>query len=279
MNGGFNKKKALGQNFLTSDSIPIRIASVCGADNSTGVIEIGPGMGILTKQLLGVSPKVVAIEIDEELVPYLNERFKDCANFKLINKDVLKCDLDSIIADEFGDMECCVCANLPYYITTPIVMKLLEGGYRFKAITVMVQKEVADRLAAKPGDDGYGAITASVNYYAKVVKHFKVGAANFSPKPKVDSAVISIIPYADKPVKPTCEKTFFEVVKAAFATRRKTLANSLFAYFGNRISKEKLQAIIAESHSITVRGEELSVAELALISDKIKNYIQTEETQ
>ena len=272
----FTKKKALGQNFLTSDNIPIRIASVCGADENTGVIEIGPGMGILTKQLLNISPKVVAIEIDEELIPHLNSRFQGCDNFKLINQDVLKCDLDGIIETEFGGMECCVCANLPYYITTPIVMKLLEGNYSFKSITVMVQKEVADRLAAKPKEEGYGAITASVNYYARVVKHFKVGAANFSPKPKVDSAVISIIPYKDKPVKPICEKTFFEVVKGAFATRRKTLVNSLSSVFGNRLSKEALLSIITESHSPTVRGEELSVAELALISDKIQKHIQEE---
>ncbi|MBQ3195767.1 MAG: ribosomal RNA small subunit methyltransferase A [Clostridia bacterium] len=274
MEKAFTKKKALGQNFLTSDNIPIRIASVCGADENTGVIEIGPGMGILTKQLVKIAPKVVAIELDEELIPYLNERFQSQSNFKLINNDVLKCDIDRILDTEFAGLDCCVCANLPYYITTPIIMMLLEGGYNLKCITVMVQKEVADRLYAKPREDGYGAITASVNYYAKVVKHFKVGAANFSPRPKVDSAVISLIPYKDKPVKPLCEKTFFEVLRGAFATRRKTLANSLGAVFGNRLSKEELQDIIAIDHSLTVRGEELSVAELAKISDRIYMKIE-----
>lgn len=274
MDTAFTKKKALGQNFLTSDNIPMRIAAVCGADENTGVIEIGPGMGILTKQLVKIAPKVVAIELDDELIPHLNKRFEDAGNFKLINNDILKCNIEQIIKDEFCGIDCCVCANLPYYITTPIIMKLLEGGYRFKAITVMVQKEVADRLASKPKEDGYGAITASVNYYAKVVKHFKVGAANFSPRPKVDSAVISIVPYEDKPVKPVCEKTFFEVVRGAFATRRKTLVNSLSGVFGNRLSKEELQSIIAENHSITVRGEELSVAEFAKISDKIYETIK-----
>ena len=276
MDNGFTKKKSLGQNFLTSDNIPIRIASVCGANETTGVIEIGPGLGILTKQLLKIAPKVVAIEIDEELIPHLNEKFKYDSNFKLINRDVLKCDLDEIIKTEFENLDCCVCANLPYYITTPIIMKLLEGGFGFKAITVMVQKEVADRLASKPGDDGYGAITASINYYAKVIKHFKVGAANFSPKPKVDSAVISIIPYEDKPVKPLCETTFFEVLKASFATRRKTLSNSLYSAFGNRLSKEEIQAIIAEDHSPTVRGEELNVAQFAKIADKIHKTINAD---
>ncbi len=269
MEKAFTKKKALGQNFLTSDNIPIRIASVCGADKNTGVIEIGPGMGILTKQLVKIAPKVVAIELDEELIPHLNKRFEDANNFKLINQDVLKCDIEQIIKDEFNGLNCCVCANLPYYITTPIIMKLLEGNYRFKSITVMVQKEVADRLASKPKEDGYGAITASINYYAEVVKHFKVSAANFSPRPKVDSAVISIIPYEDKPVKPICEKTFLEVIRGAFATRRKTLVNSLSAVFGNKLSKEALLNIISESHNPTVRGEELSVAELAKISDRI----------
>lgn len=158
-------------------------------------------------------------------------------------------------------------------------MSLLEGGYPFESITVMVQKEVADRLAAKAGEEGYGAITAAVNYYARVEKRFKVGAANFSPRPKVDSAVISIIPHKDKPVKPLCEKTFFEVLRAAFATRRKTLVNSLASPFGSRLSKDDLLEIVAETHSPTVRGEELSVAELAIISDKIIKYIQTEEKQ
>ncbi len=275
MDKTFTKKKALGQNFLVSDNIPTRIASVCGADENTGVIEIGPGMGILTKQLLKIAPKVVAVEIDEELIPHLTERFADNDNFKLINQDILKCDIDSIIKNEFNGMDYCVCANLPYYITTPIVMKLLEGNYGFKSITVMVQKEVADRLAAKPGTDGYGAITASVNYYAGVTKHFKVGAANFSPKPKVDSAVISITPYTDKPVKPLCEKTFFAVVQAAFGTRRKTLVNSLMTAFGNKLSKEEIQAIVTEKHSPTVRGEELSVAEFAAISDRITKKLNS----
>lgn len=269
MDKDFTKKKAYGQNFLTSDNIPIRIAEVCGADENTGVIEIGPGMGILTKQLLARAAKVVAIEIDDELVPYLNERFGHNERFKLINRDVLKCDLAEIIRSEFEGLDCIVCANLPYYITTPIIMTLLEGGHSFKSITVMVQKEVADRLASAPGGEGYGAITASVSYYAKVVKRFKVGAANFSPRPKVDSAVISIIPYEDKPVKPLCEKTFFDVVRAAFATRRKTLVNSLSGSFSSRLSKEEIASIVASAHSPTVRGEELSVAELAAISDRI----------
>lgn len=273
MDKGFTKKKSLGQNFLTGDGIPARIAAVCGADKSTGVIEIGPGMGILTKQLVALAAKVVAVEIDSELIPYLNDRFKDAENLKIINADILKCDIQKLINDEFGGLERAVCANLPYYITTPIIMALLEGTCRFKSITVMVQKEVADRLTSKPGESGYGAITAAVNYYARVVKHFKVGAANFSPKPKVDSAVISLIPYEEKPVRPLDEKLFFDVLKAAFATRRKTLVNSLSAAFGNKLPKDKITEIVSAHFSPTVRGEELGTAELARLSDMIKLYL------
>ncbi len=272
----FNKKKALGQNFLTSDKIPTRIAEVCGIDADCGVIEIGPGMGILTKQLALRAAKVVAIEIDEELIPILEDRFGGTDNVKIINRDVLKCDLGAIIKEEFGGMDCAVCANLPYYITTPIIMALLEGNYGFRAITVMIQKEVAERLCAPAGSQNYGAVTAAVNYYASVKKQFGVGAANFSPKPKVDSAVITITPYKDKPVKPDNEKLFFAVLKAAFATRRKTLVNSLSTAFST-ISKGDIQSIVSLHHSPTVRGEELSVAELAQISDEINKLIYTTE--
>ena len=272
----FNKKKALGQNFLTSDKIPIRIAEACGADKGCGVIEIGPGMGILTKQLALRAAKVVAIEIDEELIPILTERFANTDNVKVINQDVLKCDIAAIIKENFEGLDCAVCANLPYYITTPIIMALLEGDYGFKSITIMIQKEVAERLCAKAGSATYGAVTAAVNYYASVKKQFNVGAANFSPKPKVDSAVITITPYKDKPVKPVNEKLFFKVLKAAFATRRKTLVNSLSTAFST-ISKGDIQSIVSAYHSPTVRGEELSVAELAEISDEINKLIYTTE--
>ncbi|MBQ3082219.1 MAG: 16S rRNA (adenine(1518)-N(6)/adenine(1519)-N(6))-dimethyltransferase RsmA [Clostridia bacterium] len=272
----FNKKKSLGQNFLTSDKIPIRIAEACGADKTCGVIEIGPGMGILTKQLALRVAKVVAIEIDDELIPILAERFADADNVKVINEDVLKCDISAIIKEEFSGLDVAVCANLPYYITTPIIMALLEGNYGFKSITIMIQKEVAERLCAKAGSPTYGAVTAAVNYYASVKKQFVVGAANFSPKPKVDSAVITITPYEDKPVKPQNEGLFFKVLKAAFATRRKTLVNSLSTAFST-ISKGDIQRIVSACHSPTVRGEELSVAELAKISDEINKLIYTTE--
>jgi len=279
MADNFTKKKALGQNFLTSDKIPIRIAEACGADKTCGVIEIGPGMGILTKQLALRAAKVVAVEIDNELIPILNEKFADTANIKIINQDILKCNVEALINEEFDGLDCVVCANLPYYITTPIIMSLLEGNHGFKSITIMIQKEVAERLCALPGSSNYGAVTAVVNYYAQVKKQFNVGAANFSPRPKVDSAVITITPYKDKPVKPRNEKLFFTVLKAAFATRRKTLVNSLSGAINN-VTKADIQQIVSKSHPATVRGEELSVAELAKISDELHMLIsQSEDKQ
>ncbi len=272
MTDTFTKKKALGQNFLTSDKIPIRIAEACGVDKNCGVIEIGPGMGILTKQLSLRAAKVVAIEIDSELIPYLEERFSDTDNVKIINNDVLKCNLNEIIKQEFNGLDCVVCANLPYYITTPIIMALLEGGYGFRNITIMIQKEVAERLTAPPASAQYGAVTAAVSYYAAVKKQFNVGAANFSPKPKVDSAVITITPYKDKPVKPDNEKLFFRVLKGAFAMRRKTLVNSLSSVI-NELSKDDIQSIVSSLHSPTVRGEELSVAQLSEISNRMNDAI------
>ncbi len=272
MGDTFTKKKALGQNFLTSDKIPIRIAEACGADKNCGVIEIGPGMGILTNQLALRAAKVVAIEIDNELIPYLEERFANTDNVRIINEDVLKCDIRKIITEDFNGLDCVVCANLPYYITTPIIMELLEGGYGFRSITVMIQKEVAERLTAPAGSPLYGAVTAAVSYYASVKKQFNVGAANFSPKPKVDSAVITITPYVDKPVKPENEKLFFRVLKGAFAMRRKTLVNSLASVI-SEVSKEDILKAITVEHSATVRGEGLSVTQLSAISDRLNKII------
>ena len=267
---GFVKKKKYGQNFLTSDRIPARIAAESGITSECGVIEIGPGLGVLTKQLLAVAKKVVAIEIDTELIPILTEKFADEENFRLINEDVLNVDLDKLIAEHFPDMPVCVCANLPYYITTPILMKLLEGKHGFRTITVMVQKEVAQRLCSKCGDSEYGAITASVNYYASVKRLFPVKAGSFSPPPKVDSAVIRFDLYDTPPVTPVDENTFFAVIRAAFAQRRKTLLNALCTAFSARLSRDELAAIITEAGlTQDVRGEKTDNKTLCFISDKI----------
>lgn len=266
----FKKKKQYGQNFLTNSAIPRRIAAESGIMPNDGVIEIGPGFGILTRELSSISHKVVAIEIDTELMDILPDKLADCDNIKIINADILKTDVQKLIEEEFPNREVCVCANLPYYITTDIVMKLLEGDYGFKTITVMVQKEVAERFCSKPGTSGYGAITASISYYASVKRLFTVKAGSFDPKPKVDSAVIRFDLFKEPPVKTLDKNTLFAVIRAAFSQRRKTLLNSLNATFGDRIPKEKLSQIICDcSLSETVRGEELDIYSFAKIADSI----------
>ena len=271
----FKKKKQYGQNFLTNVAIPRRIAAESGIGPEDCVIEIGPGFGILTRELSAIAHKVVAIEIDTELMDILPEKLADCSNVKIINADILKTDVAKLIKDEFNGRDVCVCANLPYYITTDIVMKLLEGNYGFKTITVMVQKEVAERFCAKAGTDGYGAITASISYYASVKRLFTVKAGSFDPKPKVDSAVIRFDLYKEPPVNPIDKQTFFNVIKAAFSQRRKTLLNSLFSVFGNSLSKEKLSEIISNAGlKETVRGEELSIFEFSSIADSIYTSLQ-----
>ncbi len=273
----FKKKKQYGQNFLTNSAIPKRIAAESGIEKDDGVIEIGPGFGILTRELCEIAHNVVAIEIDTELMDILPEKLKNYNNVKVINQDILKIDVTKLIQEEFGERDVCVCANLPYYITTDIVMMLLEGDYKFKTITVMVQKEVAERFCSKAGSEGYGAITASINYYASVKRLFTVKAGSFDPKPKVDSAVIRFDVYKEPPVNPISKKTFFEVIKAAFAQRRKTLLNSLNAHFGLVIQKEKLSKIITDcGYSETVRGEELDIFAFCKIADQIQSSIKNE---
>lgn len=266
----FKKKKQYGQNFLTNSAIPRRIAAESGIEANDGVIEIGPGFGILTRELSSVAYKVVAIEIDNELMEILPEKLANCNNVKVINADVLKTDINKLIKEEFDGKEVCVCANLPYYITTDIVMKLLEGEYGFKTITVMVQKEVAERFCSKAGTEGYGAITASISYYASVKRLFTVKAGSFDPKPKVDSAVIRFDVYKDPPVSPKNKELLFDVIKAAFSQRRKTLLNSLYSFFGNKITKQTLnEIVITAGFSETVRGEELDIFAFSKIADLI----------
>lgn len=270
MNGDFKKKKRYGQNFLTNPAIPNRIAAESGITAEDGVIEIGPGFGILTKELCSIAKKVVCIEIDSELIGILSEKLEGINNVKVINADVLKTDIASLIKDEFEGMDVCVCANIPYYITSDIVMSLLEGRYGLKSVTVMVQKEVADRFTSKPGTEGYGAVTAAINYYASAKKLFTVKAGSFDPKPKVDSAVIHFDVYKQPRVKVNDEQTLFKVIKAAFSQRRKTLANSLYSAFSNGRSKEDITSLLGQCGlSPSVRPEELDIEQFAMIADKI----------
>ncbi len=266
----FKKKKQYGQNFLTSSAIPKRIAAESGIASDDGVIEIGPGFGILTRELCSIADKVIAIEIDTELMEILPEKLSGITNYKIINEDILKIDINRLIQEEFPNKEICVCANLPYYITTDIVMKLLEGEYGFKTITVMVQKEVAERFCSKPGTAGYGAITASISYYASVKRLFTVKAGSFDPKPKVDSAVIRFDVYKQPPVNPLDKASLFSVIKAAFSQRRKTLSNSLNSFFGNTLNKQEISEIITSNgFPETIRGEELDICDFSKIADSI----------
>lgn len=275
-NNNFKKKKQYGQNFLTNQAIPKRIAVESGITTECGVIEIGPGFGVLTKELAQIAKKVVSVEIDSELIPILSEKTTDIQNLKIINKDILQIDIAKLINDEFQTMPVCVCANLPYYITTPILMKLLEGKYGFKSITIMVQKEVAERLCAKSGSNNYGAITASVNYYASVKKLFNVSAGSFSPPPKINSAVIRLDLYKEPPVFLLNEEMLFKVIKAAFSQRRKTLINSLHSVFNSNFTKDELCGIInLIGINSLVRGEELNISQFANIANEIYKNSKT----
>ena len=264
---GTTTKKSFGQNFLINKHVPEQIAENCCDNEESLIVEIGPGIGCLTAELAQRYKKVIAFEIDKTLIPVLSYTLGEYKNVEVINKDILEVDLPEILKEKAPDMPVSVCANLPYYITTPILMSLVECGYPFDSITVMVQAEVAHRLAAAPGSADYGAITASLNYYGTVEKLFTVSAGNFMPAPKVNSAVVRINLYKDKPVKPKDEKKFFAVIKAAFGQRRKTLVNALQTGFPE-IPKEKIvYAITSLGFDERIRGEKLSTANFAALSD------------
>ena len=268
-----NFRKEFGQNFLTNISVVEDIADSCCDDPHSTILEIGPGIGSLTRELAERYEQVVALEIDKGLIPVLKYTLGEYRNVTVINEDVMKADLDAILAPYFEKGPVSVCANLPYYITTPILMKLLESGLPFENITIMIQSEVADRLCAPAGGKNCGAITAVLNYYGSPEKLFTVKADNFIPAPKVDSSVVRIHLYSEKPVKPLDEQTFFRTIRAAFEQRRKTLPNALSAVFGE-ISKEDItDIIVACGHPATIRGEKLSVEDFATLSDALYRKI------
>ena len=274
---GITFQKKFGQNFLISPQIPVRIAEAAcedAADSPQGILEIGPGIGTLTRELCERADKVVALEIDTGLIPVLDETLADFDNVTIINQDVMKCDLEALVEREFLDagMRVSVAANLPYYITTPILMKLLESRLPFDTITVMIQKEVAVRLTAPAGDPEYGAITASIAYYGEVERLFTVPAGCFMPAPKVESAVVRIRLHREPPVSVRSEEMLFRTIRGAFAQRRKTLANSLTAEFP--IGREAIAAAIAAAElPAAVRGERLALAEFARLADALSETI------
>ena len=270
---GINFRKEFGQNFLTNNMIVEDIADNCCTDAHSTILEIGPGIGSLTRELAERYENVIAVEIDHGLIPVLKYTLDGYSNVTVINEDVMKADLGAILAPYFEKGKVSVCANLPYYITTPILMKLLESGLPFDYITVMIQSEVADRLCAPAGGKDCGAITTVLNYYGKPEKLFKVSAGNFVPAPKVDSSVVRIAIWREKPCKPADEPTFFRTVRASFEQRRKTLPNALSAVF-SELSKEQItQAIIECGHEPSIRGEKLSVEEFTALSDRLYSDI------
>lgn len=265
---GFTFKKSLGQNFLTDPFVCPQMAQA-SADGETGVLEIGPGIGVLTAELGEVAKKVVAVELDERLRPVLAETLADYPNVKVIFGDAMKLDLLKIIKENFADCKrVTVCANLPYYITSPVIMMLLESKLPVESITVMIQKEAADRLCAEIPGRNVGAVTLSAAYYSKGNILFQVGRESFTPVPNVDSTVIRLDIRKEPPVKVKSEKALFNLIKAAFTHRRKTFVNSVSSFGG--IQKEKVvSALDALEIKPTVRAEELSLEQFAAISDLI----------
>lgn len=265
---GFTFSKSLGQNFLINPSVCPRMAQLSGAKNGVGVIEVGPGIGVLTKELACLADKVVSVELDKRLLPVLEQTLSDFNNVKIVNDDILKIDLHRLIKEEFDGLDVVICANLPYYITSPVIMRLLEEKIPVKSITVMVQKEAAQRICAKVGTRDSSAVTVAVNYYSKPSMLFTVSSGSFMPAPRVDSAVIKL-DISDKPeVQAVNEKIFFKVVKSAFAQRRKTILNSLSAGFS--ISKDEMTEILKKSNVVeNMRAEQLSMQQIADISNNI----------
>lgn len=264
---GFTFSKSLGQNFLINPSVCPRMADAAVTHDNVGVIEIGPGIGVLTNELLKRARKVVAIEVDSRLIPVLGETLSEYDNLRLLNDDVMKLDLHKVIEEELSGMDVVVCANLPYYITSPILMKLLEDRLPVSSVTVMVQKEAALRLCADMGSRDSSAITAAVRYYAEPSLLFHVSSGSFMPAPKVDSAVIRLTLREPSP-KPCDEELLFQVIKAAFAQRRKTVLNSMSSALS--LDKGALSDILSIADvSPTARAERLTLDDYVRIADAL----------
>lgn len=269
---GFSFKKSLGQNFLINPEVcPAMAAAAC--DKSTGVLEIGPGIGVLTAELSRAAKRVVAVELDERLKKILPQTLGTCENVEIIYGDATKLDLRGLLAEHFADCEkIAVCANLPYYITSPLIMLLLESRLPVESVTVMVQKEAAERLCAAVGTREAGAVSVAVSYFSVPEILFTVERNSFIPAPKVDSAVIRLKIRTEPPVYVKSEGEFFKLVKCCFAQRRKTLVNTVSNTAG--LEKERIRAALIElGLSETVRSEQLTLEELALLSNKLSENV------
>lgn len=274
---GFSFKKSLGQNFLIDTNILKKIVSFAQLTEESGAIEIGPGIGALTEQLARSSKKVITFEIDQRLLPILADTLSPYSNVKIIHNDVLKADVNGVIKEEFdGISDLMVVANLPYYVTTPIIMKLLEEHLPIRGIVCMLQKEVADRISAQPGTKDYGSLSIAVQYYTEAEIVMIVPKTVFVPQPNVDSAVIRLTRRTQPAVTVKDEDFFFQVTKASFAQRRKTLLNNLTSQLpdGKQKKEEILTALAASGIEPSRRGETLSIEEFGRLSDELYTYFQ-----
>ena len=264
---GFSFSKRLGQNFLINPSVCPRMAEASGANESTGILEIGAGIGVLTNELCKRAAKVVCVEIDERLFPLLSETLGEHRNLSLVQGDILQVDLPALLQEHFSGLSVAVCANLPYYITSPVLMRLLESGLPFTSITVMVQKEAAARICAKEGSREIGAISLAIRYYSEPRILFPVSRGSFLPAPDVDSCVIQLIRHAQPPVEVCSKKALFQVIHAAFSQRRKTLKNTLqILSIEKNVTEDVLTSLSLPS---TTRPEELSLQQFADLTNAL----------
>ncbi|RBP00993.1 16S rRNA (adenine(1518)-N(6)/adenine(1519)-N(6))-dimethyltransferase RsmA [Rossellomorea aquimaris] len=269
---GFSFKKSLGQNFLIDPNILRNITEYAGLSEKTAAIEIGPGIGALTEHLARTSGKVVAFEIDQRLIPILDDTLSPYNNVKIINEDILEADVEAIINNEFvGFDDIMVVANLPYYVTTPIILKLLMEGLPIRGICVMLQKEVGDRISAQPGTKAYGSLSIAIQYYTKAEMVMTVPKTVFMPQPNVDSAVIRLTKREKPPVEVISEDFFFIITRSSFAQRRKTILNNLSSQLPQGKEKKDmiLEALSAAGIEPTRRGETLSIQEFGRLSDAL----------
>ena len=265
-------KKKFGQNFLINGDVLEGIVDAAGVSKDDCVLEIGPGIGTLTQYLAEAAGKVVAVEIDKTLIPVLADTLSEYDNVTVINEDVLKVDIEAIVNEYNGGKPIKVVANLPYYITTPIIMKLFESGVPIESVTVMVQKEVADRMVMGPGSKDYGALSLAVAFYAKAKNVMDVPPGCFIPQPKVGSAVVYLKRHEQKPVQVNDEKYMFEIIRTAFNQRRKTLSNSLSNNPSLRVTRDQVgQALEKMGIDEKARGEVLELSQFALLSDILQS--------
>ena len=272
---GFRFSKSMGQNFLTAAWVPRDIADNAELDEGTGVLEVGPGIGCLTKQLSLRAGKVLSVELDNALRPILAETLSECENVEVIFGDVLKQDLPALVKEHFAGMRCAVCANLPYNVTSPLLTAFIEAGC-FETITVMIQREVARRICAAPGTADYGAFGIFVQWHMETELLFDVPPSCFIPQPKVTSSVIRLRRRAAHPAETTDEQFLFKVIRAAFNQRRKTLINAISSQIPG-VSKEQVERAVTESgFDARIRGETLDIGKFATIADKLAAIISAD---